>query len=155
MKIWEVSVDVKKFASAYLTDNEGNILSFYTDWPDFRGQLFGANWLRPTGKLQEGKIVGNFVDIDPGILVCDSYTWICLENYIQNEIEVLGIDVEGIDLKILNITNIVDCLDEEKSEALYLRDNQRIMHIKKFSFNKELLNETMLFKIPQLSRSPV
>lgn len=153
MNIWDVVVDVKNFEAIYLTDNDGNILSFYVDWPDFRGQLFSSNWSTPKAKFGERKTVGNFVDLDPGVLICDSYAWVCLEKHISNEVEALNIDVEGLDMKILNITNIVDCLDEDKSEAVYFTDSEEIMRVKKYFFNKELLDKTMLFKIPQLSRS--
>ncbi len=136
-----------------MTDNNGELLHWYPDWSYFDGQIVGVNWSIPTAKLQEGKRVGNFVDLDPGVLICDPFAWICLEKYIQNEVEVLGIDVEGLEMKILNIINIVDCLDENKSEVLYFKDNKRIMHIKKYSFKKEFLTKTMLVKMPQLSRS--
>lgn len=77
MKIWQVNVDVRNFASIYLTDNNGEILHWYIDGPDFRDQLFGANESIKIRSSEKKKGSITLVDIDSAILVCDPFAWIC------------------------------------------------------------------------------
>ncbi|NEQ73155.1 MAG: hypothetical protein F6K23_08740 [Okeania sp. SIO2C9] len=65
----------------------------------------------------------------------------------------MSIDVEDFNMKVLNISNIIGCLDEKKSECLYFKNSHKVMQIKKYSFDTNLLDNIALFKIPQLVRS--
>ncbi|GGA11302.1 hypothetical protein [Okeania sp. KiyG1] len=69
--------------------------------------------------------------MDSGILVCDNISLIKLKKLILNEVEILSIDVEGFNMKVLNIINIIDCLDEKKSECLYFKNSHKVMRVKK------------------------
>ncbi|MDY7004259.1 MAG: hypothetical protein SWX82_09970 [Cyanobacteriota bacterium] len=128
MKVWEVQSDVENFAAIHLTGNAETILDLYEYWPYFEGQKFGDTWPKYLAKFKTlnasgsfKRAVGNFVDMDSGILVCDNTSLIKLKKLILNEVEILSIDVEGFNMKVLNIINIIDCLDEKKVNAYTLK----------------------------------
>ncbi len=65
-------------------------------------------------------------------------------------------NVDGLDLNILNITNIIDCLDKTKSSIEYFDEiGGNIMDVEQYVFKEELLENVTLFKLPQLSRSSI
>ena len=155
MRIWTVRFDVRKFASAFLVDEFDEILEFILEWPDFEGQHLAEVWKTPRIKMQDNKPVGNFTDIDPGILVCDSFALNQLEIESRNEIEILSVEnINKIDMYILNIVNLIDCLNESSSVIDYF-ETGRIMDIQTYAFFTENLKSTMLFKIPQFSRTEI
>lgn len=157
MKVWEVKSDVENFASICLTGCAESLLDLYENWPYFEGQKFGDTWPKfqaqliiPNAAGNFERAVGNFVYMDPGILVCDNFSLIKLRKLLLNEVENLPIGVEGLNMKILNVINIIDCLDKTKSEVVYFKNSHKVMRIKKYSFNTSLLENVALFKIPQL-----
>ncbi len=127
------------------------------DWPYFEGQKLGKYWSFPyRGKLLEDKPVGNFVNLDSGLLFCDSYALLKLKPYIIKEVEIIPTNVDGLDLNILNLINLIDCLDKEKSVIEYFDEiKEGIMDVEEYVFKEELLENVTLFKLPQLSRSSI
>lgn len=55
----------------------------------------------------------------------------------------------------VNVTKVVDALDEERSEVLRFKTSNRIMDVKRYEFRKEVVEGLLIFKIPQLRRSTV
>ena len=120
MKIWDIHNDLKNFTAINFVSDDGGELQFCPDWPYFEGQKLGQNWSFPYKvKLLEDRPIGNFVDLDPALLFCDSYALLKLKPYIIEEVEIIPTNVDGLDLNILNITNLIDCLDQEKSVIEY------------------------------------
>lgn len=54
-------------------------------------------------------------------------------------------------LYILNVTNVVDCLDYDNSDVTYF-DSGRVSDVRKFSFHEHLVINQHIFKIPELLR---
>ena len=61
--------------------------------------------------------------------------------------------LDGLELNILNITNLIDCLDEEQSLISYFKNSKKVKQINQYIFKPEILESVMLFKITQLSPS--
>jgi hypothetical protein len=155
MSVWNVRSDVVNFAPMYLTDEFYQPLDFCPEWPDFEGQIIGENWSCYRAKSKKNKPVANFMDLDPGVLVCDNFAIIKIGDFLSNEVELLPIDVEGIDYKLINIINIVDCLDEDKSEIKYFKNSRDVNKIIRHVFDTDLLINVKLFKIPQRKRTDI
>ncbi|EAZ92074.1 imm11 family protein [Crocosphaera chwakensis] len=157
MKIWDIDNDVKNFVGVNFVSDDGGELQFCPDWPYFEGQRLGEDWSFPYRvKLLEDKPVGDFIGLDSGLLFCDSYALIKLKPYIIKEVEIIPTNVDGLDLNILNITNLIDCLDKEKSVIEYFDEiEQGIMDVEKYVFKEELLENVTHFKLPQLTRSSI
>ncbi|NET43117.1 hypothetical protein [Okeania sp. SIO2B3] len=89
MKVWDIQSDVGNFAAIHLTGDAETILDLYGCWPYFEGQKFGDTWPKNQAKFKTlnaprsfKRGVGNFVDIDSGILVCDNLALIKLKKLI-------------------------------------------------------------------------
>lgn len=157
--IWTVRFDVRNFASASLVEQvegEGilDISEFCPDWPDFQGQRIGKAWKMFSAELDPEKQIGNFTDIDPGVLICDAFAYSRVGKAIFEEVEVLPIQVDELEMNVLNVINIVDCLDKNKSNIEYFSDGG-VASIKQYSFDTSSLTGVMLFKIPEFSRTEI
>ena len=160
MNIWMIRFDIARYAGVFLLDRSGNPLEWYEDWPHFEGQKIGEHNFNFNAKFDlyrpnKVKDIGNFVYCDPGALMCDYYAFVKLKPYINREIEVLSMNVEGLTLKVLNVINVVDCLDRFNSKVSYFDGSQNVMSIEKYIFNTELLKNIGLFKIPQMARTEI
>ncbi|HEY9747368.1 MAG TPA: DUF1629 domain-containing protein [Allocoleopsis sp.] len=157
--IWTVRFDVRNFASASLVEqDEGegilDIAEFCPDWPDFEGQRIGKAWKMFRAELDPEKQIGNFTDIDPGVLICDAFAHSKIGEAIAEEVEVLPIQVDKLEMNVLNVINTIDCLDESRSDIEYFSDGG-VASIKRYSLDTNLLTDVMLFKIPQFSRTEI
>ena len=73
-----------------------------------------------------------------------------IQKYLERNVEILPLQHEKYKLFLLNIINIIDCLDKENSDIVYLPSGN-IMKINKYKFNEDLLTNVHIFKIPQRS----
>jgi hypothetical protein len=63
--------------------------------------------------------------------------------------ELLPLECKEGDYFILNVTNVVDALDEEKSKIVRFPDGKKIMDIKDFVFMPSKLKNVDILKLPQ------
>ncbi|GAA4671648.1 imm11 family protein [Phytohabitans rumicis] len=68
--------------------------------------------------------------------------------------ELLPLECADAGLVVLNVTRVVDALDEERSDIVRFSSG-RIMDIKKATFRGELLTGPAVFKIPQMPFGPL
>lgn len=54
----------------------------------------------------------------------------------------------------VNVLTVVDALDEDRS-TLVRFDSGRIMRVERYAFRKEVVDDLLVFKVPQLARSAV
>jgi hypothetical protein len=59
------------------------------------------------------------------------------------------------ELYVFNPTNLIDCLDDEKSDLVRFKDGNAIMRISKHVFRRERIVGVDAFKIPNLRVSPL
>jgi hypothetical protein len=55
---------------------------------------------------------------------------------------------DGVDLVVLNVTTVLDALDEERASIQRFRNSQRIMRIKKVAFQPGLVRGIDVFRLP-------
>lgn len=149
MKIWEVSSDVTNFALIHLKARED-----YDRWPYFGGQPLGDGWEVFKGRFARGLPVGSFTYVGPGNLICQANVVAALPAKAREEVEVLPLDIKGHDVRLLNVINVIDCLDESRSDITRFKSG-RVLLINKYVFDEGRLRGVYLFKIPQLLRTEV
>lgn len=158
MKIWKIRLDVNKFASIDLVDEYGQPLEWWPgrdEIPYFDRPKVDTSWIKKYRFKFTEEPVANFSNFDPAALSCDSYALQCCQDYlVKEEAEIIPFNVEGLDMYFLNITKIIDCLDETQSDIERL-ETGHIYQIKHYVFNTTLLEGLMLFKIPQESSKEV
>lgn len=67
-----------------------------------------------------------------------------------NEAELLPLSCETGSLCLLNVINVVDALDVERSDCAVFPNTNRIMHVRKYAFIADLLRDVGAFRVPQL-----
>ncbi|WP_379159267.1 imm11 family protein [Paenibacillus sp. sgz5001063] len=78
-----------------------------------------------------------------------------LEPYIESEVEILPLIHDEMDLYMLNVTNMLDCVDWKRSEVEWFKDKYFMGFIKlKFDLSK-IPNDTYLFKIKETAKTTV
>lgn len=71
-----------------------------------------------------------------------------LDDLICDEVEFLGLDCDEGRYYAVNITNVLNAIDRNKSEYKTFRDGKRIMYFIKYSFiNNKKLSNSHIFKI--------
>ena len=92
--------------------------------------------------------IGDFVQLQ-GCIGCSEEA----KNYIleltSGSIEFLPVFYQDTILYALNVVEVIDCLDEKKSEIEYFPNAGRIRVIKRYELKSELLSGKHIFKIPQ------
>jgi hypothetical protein len=77
-----------------------------------------------------------------------------LSPLIQNSVQVIPLQSVEEHLYLIHVTEVVDCLDIERSEVDYILGGEHISHIKHYEFkNLELLEEIGIFEIQDLRAS--
>jgi hypothetical protein len=152
MKIWDVQGDFRKYAPLIQVDAVKNGI-FFSTLPDFDGSKIGDSWteIKVDFYDQESKPdQSNFNYLTPGVLVCDRIALTALRQDILTEVEVLPIHTPDKQLNLLNVTNIIDCLNKEETEKEGSFIGAEIIFGNKLAFDLSKLENVNLFKIPEL-----
>jgi hypothetical protein len=156
VKIWKVWGDVHKYTHLAQTNClvAENGVTFSTI-PEFDGTEFGDSWPRIEVDFYDKEVeikIGNFYDVGLGGvgIACDDITLEKINHSIRDEVEYLPIYKPDMRLNLLNITNIIDCLNVGGSNVKYSSDGIHIIYEKKLAFYTDKLIGVNLFKIPEL-----
>lgn len=105
-------------------------------------------------KSETGKPIGDVYHFTPGTAIVNEKTYHILEPFIHNCVQVLPAIVKSQKVYVLNFITVIDCLNRENSQLIFFSNSNRIMEIEKFAFNKEMLTDAIVFKIPEEIQSP-
>lgn len=136
MKIWDLDVKVDEYKNlAFVDKTQIKILL-----NQFDGRNMVDNWT---------PLEVNFIEDDRGLKTVDtaclfigapvinSKSLNVLNDLLIGTVEVLPLRHKTIDYYILNVMNVIDCLDLEKSEFKRFPDSEKIMWISKYVFLQE------------------
>lgn len=154
MKIWDLQEDVNIYEHLTLVDGGTEKWNEFTDM--FRGRHLSSNYQKLKLKLIEhgGKLKrGDMPYLSPGVPVFSVKAIDALKDYLNNNAEIMEVECDISDFKIINIINVISCLDHERSEIKYYPNSERIMRIKKYFFNKEKVAKEHIFKIIEQPRA--
>jgi hypothetical protein len=91
--------------------------------------------------------VGIDADVDPMVLSRRALD--VLLPYIGGLGQVLPLAFDEAEYSLFNITNVVDALDEGKSELEHFPSSGRLSGVKRYAFRLEAVRDQLIFKIPQ------
>ena len=112
MKIWRVESDDRNIEALYIDDFE--IIEKYIS-PNFRGGRID-NWEPIKVERAGRKRKCDVYKFALGQLVVSEKAVQVLQSHMSDKVQILPIDYEGIKtLYVLNVINMVDCLDYDKS----------------------------------------
>jgi hypothetical protein len=119
---------------------------------NFIGQSIGQDWQSPPiDVLYKKKRLRDFVHLSGSVPVISQKAKDALAPFIASECEILPLlELRGKPFYAINVLNVIDCLDIEKSDISWAPDlPRRIWRINKYIFDETRIpQETMLFKIP-------
>ena len=153
MKIYHVKADsnnVQWILPKGVEDNLLDVLSF--DCVSKKNQYNDISWYIHNPK----DVKGNFYTGITGALVFDQIVYDSeLFTFFEMAGEIMPIHLEtGEELYALNVLECVNMLDKENSVYDYYDDGSK-GRILKYSFHKNRLSESSIFKIPETSRTQV
>lgn len=155
--IWKVDNDINNYASVIL-DAESMYIHLY-----FEGKPIGDHWpVQMTGTYYqinkaEKKIrpIGDVAYLSPGMFAC---TTRCKNSDIfqQAHLEFLPLSVADTTIWAVNVLEILDCLDEEKSDLKRFTSSGRVQRINNYVFKSAMIHQAeLIFKIPQKIRTGI
>lgn len=95
------------------------------------------------------KPIGDVFSVEVSSFILNEKSYKILYPYIKNEVQIFKTKSENDNLYVVNVTNIIDCLDYDKSEIKRFPSSDRVMRIIKYVFKIEKLNNTTIFKLPE------
>lgn len=95
------------------------------------------------------KPIGDVFSVEVSSFILNEKSYKILYPYIKNEVQIFKIKSENDKLYVVNITNIIDCLDYDKSEIKRFPSSDRVMRIIKYVFKIEKLKNATIFKLPE------
>lgn len=150
MNVYSVSLDVDHYQSLELVDLDSDWEAMYKfdgnsieEWQPLKVTVFFDDELET--QLPPGDFPSLFADV-PALS--------------QRAVQVLGPLIEGngqlLPLQcaegeyfILNVTKVVDAIDERQSEIVRFPDGKKVLDIKRFVFVPAKLQNVDIFKLPQ------
>ena len=149
MKIYEYIADGDRH-NYFITDQEhhevktsvGRGVSLINSWKPIPVRNFFGE--------KEGLFLNKISDFpslrDP---VLSEKAWKVFEPYIKHYVEPLPLITPEGKYFALNILNIIDALDKEKSEVSYNRVTNRVSRILKHVFHTDKIEGQLIFKVPE------
>ncbi len=145
MKIYRLRTDVNKFQSFFLEKEDALSL----DELSFNGSHRLETWNDPGFYVMHPKLIkGNFLGFGDasGALTVDTKALQVLEDLFEMSGELLPFTYKGAAFQVVNVTNVIDVLDEERTQWFYEKGSSPV---ERYVFHENRLTETPLFKIPQ------
>ncbi len=151
MNVYSVSLDVDHYQSLELVNLDSDWEAMYEfdgtpikSWQPLKVEAFFDEELK--AQLPAGDFPSLFADI-PAL---SQRAVEVLQPLIAGDAELLPLECSECQYSILNVTNVVDALDEAESEIVRFPDGKKVLDIKRFVFVPAKLHNESIFKLPQL-----
>lgn len=141
-QIWQLDCDVNNYDSFYWVD--GADVDFIQS---FDGRTHKTTVFGKRVEFYKKLPIGNIVGLASNIPIFDEKAWSVLEDLIKDEVELLRIELTGKIYYAINVLNVLDCIDYDRSEYKTFRDGKRIMAFTKYSFRQDIVKGYNIFKI--------
>ena len=96
-----------------------------------------------------GKPIGDVFSVEISSFILNEKSYKILCPYLENHSQIFKIRSDNEILYVVNVTNIIDCLDYDKSEIKRFTSSGRVMRIIKYVFKTEKLKNATIFKLPE------
>lgn len=101
------------------------------------------------------KPIGDVFSVEVSSFILNEKSYKILYSYIKNEVQIFKIKNEKDNLYVVNVTNIIDCINHKKSEIKLFPSTGRIMRVIKYVFKENLLKNVFIFKLPEFSNTHI
>lgn len=148
MHIWEITFDTDRFQN--LTFVHPGFDFQQTTWMRwFAGRPLAQEWQAITvaRETTDQRLRGDFPSL-PGAFICNQRALDTLYPLIVGHVEVLPLICDTENLYVINIIQVLDCLNHELSQFKRFSSG-RIMRVEKYVFKEGCIGTVPLFKIPE------
>lgn len=144
MRPYEYLCDTDRYHRLVLSDAQS------LEWINqFDGSSASSWWTPPPISVYENKELGNFPYLAGNLPFFDAEAWARTQPLLEGHVEALPLPPPRPDwpeLFAINVTTVVDCLDEEASDLT--RFNDLILGIGHYVLHEERLADVPIFRIP-------
>lgn len=145
MKIWKLDFELEEYHNLTML----NKMSI-EDVQSFDGSSKKDKWECPeVVRLEPEKrlVLSDAPGFYPHIPVFNGKAIGILKKYLEQTSEILPLKNSENIFYAINIVKVLDCINYDKSEFKMFKDGKRIMRFKKYSFFKDSLEGSNIFKI--------
>lgn len=154
MRVYRVQLDLNRFQFFAPEDQE----VFKKQTLVFDGTPRLENWTPPGVYIYQPKLRrGNFLGtgVGGGAFVCDERAREELQTHFEMSGELLPLPHKGEMFHIVNVTQCINALDEQRTEWVIGRETRARIGIKRYAFHADRVPDTPLFKIPETDKSEI
>ena len=152
MKIYKVKLDVNRFQGLLPTDQS----VWSKDILTMDGSSKTAVWKPLDVYVHSPNLkVPDFFNLAPGCLAFNQKTCEILRDYLEMSGEILSLTLNKDKLCVLNVLEVVNCLDDNQAKWEIGKRTGAKIRIEKYEFFPERFSESTLFKIPETCRGEI
>lgn len=119
------------------------------DGPRYCGEKKSDDEFSEMLKFEEGRMC-DFIYIKPGVMACSVKVKEAIFDEVKNEVQFISIKVDGVELFVVNVINVLDALNYDESVIKCLPDG-RVMKISPCVIDEGKVFGSLFFKIPENS----
>lgn len=99
------------------------------------------------------KPIGDVFSVEISSFILNEKSYKTLYPYLKNHSQIFKIKSDNKIFYVVNVIDIIDCLNYDKSELKYFSSSGRVMDVEKYVFKTEKLKNTTIFKLPEFPKS--
>jgi len=150
IKVYRLKVDVNKY-QYFLPEQEEYEAKL---WMDCISKA--DNWLPPPVFVYKPfHKKGDFYSFNSSALITSPKATQVLYPFLEVAGELLPLPYQGELFTLLNVTECIDCLHQQKTEWMQSKDTGDNLWIKKYVFHTNRFSESDIFKIPETCKSEI
>lgn len=99
------------------------------------------------------KPIGDVFSVEISSFILNEKSYKALYLYLKNHSQIFKIKSDNKIFYVVNVIDIIDCLNYDKSELKYFSSSGRVMDVEKYVFKTEKLKNAIIFKLPEFPKS--
>lgn len=142
MKIWHLDCNVDDYENLTWLD-ELNL----EEVQSYDGRSKNEGWELLQVRRMYDRDFSNTPGLSSHIPVFDKKAVEVLKDLLEGYAEILPLECQEGEFYAINVIEVLDCIDYDKSDFKTFRDGKRIMRFKKYEFKKQIVEGKHIFKI--------
>lgn len=99
------------------------------------------------------KPIGDVFSVEISSFILNEKSYKVLYPYLKNHSQIFKIKSDNKIFYVVNVIDIIDCLNYDESELKYFSSSGRVMDVEKYVFKTEKLKNATIFKLPEFPKS--